>query len=74
MLAGLKYRNIDKARYRVYKVTDAQLTYIRKLDGHLRLDWDPAKNVGFYQHLEGITGPAANPASNHRFKGTHNRV
>jgi len=28
ILAGLKYRNINKARYRIYKVTDAQLTYI----------------------------------------------
>lgn len=34
ILAGLNYRNISNARYRIYKVTDAQLSYIGKLDGH----------------------------------------
>ncbi|QEC80228.1 alpha-2-macroglobulin family protein [Mucilaginibacter ginsenosidivorax] len=34
ILAGLKYRNISQARYRIYGVTDAQLTYIGKLDGN----------------------------------------
>lgn len=52
ILAGLKYRNINKARYRIYKVTDAQLTYIGKLDNHFGSIQLGEKTLAFIKTLK----------------------